>query len=55
MTSLSTSLSVQNDAAWQKALQTATTKAGASYVNVTPWFCYKNTCPLGDPQHGGVP
>ena len=46
MTSLSTSLSVQNDAAWQNALETAATKTGASYVNVTPWFCYKNTCPL---------
>lgn len=46
MTSLSTSLSVQNDGVWQKALQTGTTKAGASYINVTPWFCNKNTCPL---------
>ena len=46
LTSLSTSLSFQNDGGWQKALQTATTDAGASYINVTPWFCDKNTCPL---------
>jgi hypothetical protein len=46
MTSLSASLSFQNDGAWQSALEAATTKAGASYVNVTPWFCSKNTCPL---------
>ncbi len=44
MTSLPASL--QNDGVWQQALQTATTNAGASYVNVTPWFCNKNTCPL---------
>jgi hypothetical protein len=44
MTSLPTSL--KNDAVWQTALQTAATKGGASFVNVTPWFCAKNTCPL---------
>jgi hypothetical protein len=44
MTSLPVSL--QNDGVWQSALQTAATQSGASFVNVTPWFCDKNSCPL---------
>jgi hypothetical protein len=43
-TSLSASL--KNDGVWQSALQSAATKTGASFVNVTPWFCDKGTCPL---------
>lgn len=38
--------SLENDGVWQSALQTATTKAGASLINVTPWFCNQNSCPL---------
>jgi hypothetical protein len=44
MTSLSTSL--KYDGTWQTALENAAKKAGASYINVTPWFCDGNTCPL---------
>jgi hypothetical protein len=38
--------SLKNDGIWQTALEKATTEAGASYVNVTPWFCDKKVCPL---------
>ncbi len=34
------------DGVWQSALQTAATKTGATFVNVTPWFCDGNSCPL---------
>jgi hypothetical protein len=34
------------DGVWQSALQTAAAKTGATFINVTPWFCDKNSCPL---------
>jgi hypothetical protein len=43
-TSLSASL--KNDGVWQTALKTAATKTGASFIDVTPWFCHKNACPF---------
>jgi hypothetical protein len=35
-----------DDGVWEQALRTAAAKGGASFVDVYPWFCSGDTCPL---------